>query len=83
MLFIPGIISTLKPGRQLAEYMRDEMPQEQTVYKNFEFTPNLQQNLSSSGLSGEYSYIVEFIALPYLLTKLLKQILASWIFFKQ
>ena len=60
MLFIPGIISTLKPGRQLAEYMRDEMPQEQTVYKNFEFTPNLQQNLSSSGLSGEYSYIVEF-----------------------
>ena len=32
--------------------MRDEMPQEQTVYKAFEFTPNTN-NVASSGLSGK------------------------------
>jgi len=42
------------PGRQLAEYMRDEMSQESKsspVYKIFEFTPNTQQNISSTKLS--------------------------------
>ena len=44
------------PGRQLAEYMRDEMSQESKsspVYKLFEFTPNtMSHHISSTKISG-------------------------------
>jgi len=40
-----------QPGRQLAEYMRDEMSAEETVYKTFEFTQNVPNQVHSSRLS--------------------------------
>merc|ERR1711937_706302 len=40
-----------QPGRQLAEYMRDEMSAEETVYKTFEFTQNVPNQVHSSRIS--------------------------------
>ena len=42
-----------QPGRQLAEYMRDEMSAEQTVYKTFEFTQNVPNHNPPSSVSGK------------------------------
>ena len=58
-----------QPGRQLAEYMRDEMSAEQTVYKTFEFTQNVpNQNLSSSRLSGKIFLYIFFKCILYALS---------------
>ena len=47
----------IQPGRQLAEYMRDERSQEDKtspVYKLFEFTPHTQQNTPHPRISGHF-----------------------------